>query len=237
VTASRRRTVTVIVAALGVAFVLVWAAVVGPAHLAVQRAESAPGQTSHHRPAGTDNGTDPAKQTSDDQTSARPTGVGQLVQDATAAGLVVGGLFLAGVLLRQLFLSIGRRLSDERLVAPLEPLPGPDAGRAAVGSEHARQREALASADVRNGIVACWVIFEEAAAESQVARQPAETASAFVVRFLHSLDVDPRPVAELAQLFLEARFSTHPLPDDARPRAEQALAAIHRDLVGAGAPT
>ena len=57
-----------------------------------------------------------------------------------------------------------------------------------------------------------------------------------MVRFLHSLDVDPRPVGQLAQLFLEARFSTHPMADDARPRAEQALAAIHQDLVRTGAP-
>ena len=56
-----------------------------------------------------------------------------------------------------------------------------------------------------------------------------------MVRFLHLLDVDPRPVGELARLFLEARFSSHPMPPDARPRAEQALAAIHRDLARTGA--
>jgi len=51
-----------------------------------------------------------------------------------------------------------------------------------------------------------------------------------VIRFLHTLDVDPRPVGLLAGLFQEARFSTHPLPADARSRAELALAGIHADL-------
>ena len=56
-------------------------------------------------------------------------------------------------------------------------------------------------------------------------RLPAETATEFVVRFLHTLDVDPRPVATLAALYHEARFSTHELPADARTRAERRLAA------------
>jgi hypothetical protein len=114
-------------------------------------------------------------------------------------------------------------------------LPDFAAARSAVERDRARQQEALAWSDVRNGIVACWVMFEQAAAESHVEKQPAETASAFVIRFLHLLDVDPRAVGELAQLFLEARFSSHPLPSDARARAESALAAIHQDLAGTGA--
>jgi hypothetical protein len=237
VTASHRRTVTVVVAALGVAFVLVWAAVVGPADLAVHRVAPVPEQPAEPRQPDANQDTTTPEQTSDQQSPENAVSAGQLLQDAAAVGLVVGGLFFLGVLLRQLFLGIGRRLSDERLVVQLDPLPDTEAARAAGEREHGRQREALASADVRTGIVACWVVFEEAAAESHVAREPAETASAFVVRFLHSLDVDPRPVAELAQLFLEARFSTHPMPQDARPRAERALDAIHRDLVLAGAPS
>ena len=52
---------------------------------------------------------------------------------------------------------------------------------------------------------------EEAAADAGVARRPAETATELVVRFLHALDLDPRPVAELARLYHEARFSSHPM--------------------------
>ncbi len=50
------------------------------------------------------------------------------------------------------------------------------------------------------------------------------------MRFLHALDLDPRPVAALAGLYHEARFSTHTLTEDARERAIAALEAIHDDL-------
>ena len=58
-----------------------------------------------------------------------------------------------------------------------------------------------------------------------------------MVRFLHLLDIDPRPVAELERLFHEARFSTHPLAPDARARAQGALADIHRELAQTGVAT
>jgi hypothetical protein len=74
------------------------------------------------------------------------------------------------------------------------------------------------------------VLLEETAANVGIPRLPAETATELVMRFLHTLNVDPRPVARLAELYHEARFSTHDLPADARQRAEQALAAIHADL-------
>jgi hypothetical protein len=51
-----------------------------------------------------------------------------------------------------------------------------------------------------------------------------------VIRFLHTLDVDPRPVAELARLYHEARFSSHDLAPDARSRAQAALEGIRQDL-------
>lgn len=219
----------VIVAALGAAFLLVWAAVVGPGHVTAQPVQSGHEQPVEQQHQRAEQGADDSKVTSDDQ--QKPHG-GPWVQDLVAVVLTVVGLVILTMILRQLFLVIGRRFLDERLVVPLEPLPDLDLARSAVEREHGRQREALATPDVRNGIVACWVVFEEAAAASQVVKQPAETASAFVVRFLHSLDVDPRPVGVLAGLFLEARFSSHPMAADARTRAEQALEAIHHDLAG-----
>jgi hypothetical protein len=67
-----------------------------------------------------------------------------------------------------------------------------------------------------------------------VARAPAETPTEFITRFLHRLDVDPRAAATLAELYHEARFSTHPLPPDARARARAAVEQVHRDLSTAG---
>ena len=95
-------------------------------------------------------------------------------------------------------------------------------------------RDALTGSDVRNGIVACWAFLEDAAAEAGVPRAPSETATELVVRFLHALDVDPRPVSALAALFQEARFSTHPLTEDHTRRARAALDDILRDVAQAG---
>ncbi len=125
---------------------------------------------------------------------------------------------------------LSRELPDKQLVLDLDPLPVVEAGREAMRRDRERYDDALAGSDVRNGIVACWVLLEETAAKVGIPRRPAETATELVVRFLHTLDVDPRPVATLAKLYHEARFSTHELPVDARTRAEQALADIHADL-------
>ena len=233
-TASQRRTVTVLVAALGVAFVLAWGAAAGPDQVIHGGpAQSVTDQADHPTSPGRGTEPDDVVHRSDPPTSHRT--MGAWIQDLAAFALLVAGLFVIGLLLRQLFLRIRRGLPDERLVVPLDPLPDLDVAREAVRRDEQRQYDALTGSDVRNGIVACWVIFEEAAAEANLAKQPAETASAFVVRFLHVLDVDPRPVGVLAQLFLEARFSTHPMPPGARAQAQEALAAIHLDLAVTGA--
>jgi hypothetical protein len=234
VTASQRRTVTVLVAALGVAFLLVWAAAAGPEQVITQQqTESVTDNVDDPTPSEPESDTEETTDNSEKPASAHH--FGTWAQDLAAFALLVAGLSVAWLVLRQLFLRIRLGLADERLVVPLEPLPDFEVAREAIERDQARQREALAQSDVRNGIVACWVMFEQAAAEAHVEKRPAETASAFVVRFLHLLDVDPRAVGVLAQLFLEARFSSHPLPSDARSRAESALAAIHRDLTRTGA--
>ena len=63
----------------------------------------------------------------------------------------------------------------------------------------------------------------------------AETSAEYVVRVLRALDLEPRPIAILAQLFREARFSEHPLGEDARSRARSALEALHGELADRGA--
>ena len=231
-TASHRRTVTVVVAAVAVAFLLVWAAHAGPDQVILeQRTESLTEQVEDTATSETEGpGSEPTQSTED----RAPLSGGDWLRDLTGFALLVTGLLVTGLILRQLLLRIRARLADERLVVPLEPLPDLETARSALERDQQKQRDALAGTDVRNGIVACWIVFEEAAAEADVARQPAETASAFVVRFLHLLDVDPRPVGELARLFLEARFSSHPMPSDAGRHAERALWAIHHDLALTG---
>jgi hypothetical protein len=46
--------------------------------------------------------------------------------------------------------------------------------------------------------------------------------------------VDPGSIGRLAALYREARFSGHPLGEDARTAAEAALRQLHQDLGAAG---
>lgn len=228
-TASGRRTVIVWVAALGAATVLVLAAAVGPAGVVGDLTRDAPvAETAPNDEA-------PAADTSFDRAEDNPahqdrvSDLGGWVQQLLGFGLLLAALWVSSGVLRFVVVRLTREL-PEQLVVDLDPLPDVEHGREALRRDRARYEVALAGSDVRNGIVACWVLLEETAAQVGVTRRPAETPTEFVVRFLHTLDVDPRPVAALASLFHEARFSTHALPADARTRAETALAGIHADL-------
>ena len=82
----------------------------------------------------------------------------------------------------------------------------------------------------RNAIVACWLRLQEVAAEAGVPPRPAETSAEFVVRALHTLDLDPRAIGSLAALYREARFSEHELGEAARDDARSALQRLRDDL-------
>ena len=226
--ASRRRTVIVSVAALGVAFMLVLAAERGPSGVVGDmRTNSPTEQTLPDETPPTDSAerADEAPPKSD-----RVSDLTEWLHELLWFTLLVIGLCVTAAALRALALRLTRELPEKQLVLDLEPLPDVEAGRDALRRDLEKYDAALAGSDVRNGIVACWVLLEETASEVGVTRGPAETSTEFVVRFLHTLDVDPRPVAALSALYQEARFSTHDLPDDARARAEQAVRAIDADL-------
>ena len=229
-TASLRRTVAVVVAALVVAATLVLAASSVPAPLVGER-QDAPAQADRvSEPEPAPEADTPEQAGRDEAPPRAATTLAAWVHDLLAFALLAAGLLVVTSLLRALVVRLVQHLPDQQLVVDLEPLPDLDVARAAVRGDRDRHRQALADGDARNGIVACWVLLEEAAAAAGVARDPSETATELVVRFLHALDVDPRPVASLAGLFHEARFSTHPLGPEARVRAEEALEAIHLDL-------
>jgi hypothetical protein len=84
----------------------------------------------------------------------------------------------------------------------------------------------------RNGIVACWHRFEVQVRAAGLGRQPWETPAEFTLRVLDLVDADPHAVAELAELYREARFSDHPLREPTRAAAVDALERIHRSLRG-----
>ncbi len=91
----------------------------------------------------------------------------------------------------------------------------------------------LADGPPRNGIVRCWMAFEEAATAVDLPPRLTETPTEFLTRLLEQLQVDPRPGVRLAELYHVARFSSHPLTEADRAAARQALLEVHAQL-GAG---
>lgn len=100
------------------------------------------------------------------------------------------------------------------------------AGRAVAG--HAPQLRALLLAgEPRNAIVACWSRLEEVAASAGLQRRSWETSSEFVIRLLDGIAGDGGATERLGILFREARYSRHPITEEAR---REAVALLDRIL-------
>ena len=82
----------------------------------------------------------------------------------------------------------------------------------------------------RNAIVACWLRLEAAAAAAGVEPRPSDTAEEATTRILAERSVDPLAALRLAELYREARFSSHVMDEDARGAAIACLEAIHDGL-------
>lgn len=90
--------------------------------------------------------------------------------------------------------------------------------------------ELLLGGSPRNAIVACWDRFEEQAERAGIARRPWETPSEFTIRLLDAASADSAAVTRLSALYGEARFSTHPITEDQRHQAFEALQRIHESI-------
>lgn len=154
---------------------------------------------------------------------SRPRSLDWMVDLATALFLMA---VLATVLLLVRWLARQRveeqerrvREGDEELVALLE----------ATGDEVRWQ--ALSEGDPRNGVVACWVALEEAVQRAGLRRNRSETAAELTARVLSRWEVDPQAIRDLSDAYREARFSRHPVTEEQREAAVDALERIHADL-------
>jgi hypothetical protein len=81
-----------------------------------------------------------------------------------------------------------------------------------------------------DGVVACWVHLERAAADAGTHRAAPETASELVGRLIERHPVSSAPLFRLAELYREARYSRHELPESARTEARAALEQLHAEL-------
>lgn len=154
----------------------------------------------------------------------RDTTEGPLLRVLSAVGLALL-VWLAVVVvstwLRMLRGIEWRRRSSQRPFAVLPEVPEP-----VVVLDVAAARSALSGGTARNAIVACWLQLEHDAAAAGLERHPAETAAEYTARVVGASSVDPAPIAELAALYREARFSRHELDDSHRERAVTALERV-----------
>lgn len=86
------------------------------------------------------------------------------------------------------------------------------------------RRQLQLSDDPRTAVLTAYAALEEAAAGVGAARQPAETPTEHVTRWLTSVPFDHRPVLELGHLYERARFSYLPITDVDKQSALEALA-------------
>ena len=100
-----------------------------------------------------------------------------------------------------------------------------------IEEDAADQRAELAEeGEPRNAIVACWHRFEQQAVRGGVERRSWQTTAEFVLGALDLVAADRGAVGRLADLYREARFSDHPMTDEHRRAALEALDTIHRSL-------
>ncbi len=95
--------------------------------------------------------------------------------------------------------------------------------RRAVASGQAAMRE---YDDARLAIIACYVAMETSLARAGAARGEAETPDELLSRTVADGLVPAGEAGTLTELFYEARFSSHPLPEGRRGQARQALEVI-----------
>lgn len=84
--------------------------------------------------------------------------------------------------------------------------------------------------ETNEAIIACWMRLEDVAAAAGTERRPAETSAELTRRVLAEHQVTGQTLGHLSELYREARFSAHTLPDSARDEARAALEQIRTEL-------
>ncbi|NYG08029.1 hypothetical protein BJ986_002516 [Phycicoccus badiiscoriae] len=97
--------------------------------------------------------------------------------------------------------------------------------------ESARESEQLlARGTPSNAVIAAWVALEDAVRGAGVLDDGSRTSTELVTTVLRSYRVDRAPLDTLAALYREARFSRHPIAEDQRTMAREALLEVQAEL-------
>lgn len=101
--------------------------------------------------------------------------------------------------------------------------------------EVADSMSSITGGSPRNAIVATWIRLEDALVAAGFEPRAAETPTEFVRRTLTTFALDEQAIGRLADLYREARFSTHELTEAHRDEAVDCLQQLHRQLTRSGA--
>ena len=192
------------------------------------RPVTTPAQTTEPLPSASIALLDEAAPPPQDTSAEMPDGLLLLV------ALLLLGLIAASFFFWTTVLRVGPRLARPRHAGPQPPPgdgaaadqvdPAPLADAVEAGLHH------LQDGSPGEGIVACWVQLERAAADAGTHRAAPDTPSELAGRLIDRHDVTPGPLLRLADLYREARFSRHELPESARDAARAALQAVRTEL-------
>ncbi|PKH38922.1 protein of unknown function [Nocardioides alpinus] len=140
-------------------------------------------------------------------------------------------LTLVVVLVRMAWTQAGpRKRRDAREEVAFTALGEPARLAREIAADAGEQDAVLREGDPRNAIVAAWQRFEVQGDAAGVGRQQWETSSEYALRILDLVAADAGATHRLAALYREARFSDHPITEDHRTQALDALATIRRSL-------
>jgi len=147
--------------------------------------------------------------------------------------LIVAPVVLAAWFLRQLVSlpSLRRRLRFGRAERADEPVEAvADEVRAELAGAVAEGLRELHQGGPGDGVLACWVRLERAAAEAGTHRAAPDTPSELAGKLIDRHGVSSGPLLRLAELYREARFSRHAVPESARAEARAALERLRAEL-------
>jgi membrane protein implicated in regulation of membrane protease activity len=140
--------------------------------------------------------------------------------------VLIGLLSVAAVVVLALFVTRwlqARRTPPPPLRSTLEP---EDDGSAALGDAVRAGRMALQGEDVRAAVIACYAAMEESLIAGGVRRHAADSPADLLRRASEAGLLDGLAPHQLAGLFREARYSTHPMAESDLRRARSALDEI-----------
>jgi Domain of unknown function (DUF4129) len=159
-----------------------------------------------------------------------PDWLGTLVQGA----FLIAGAIVVLLVLRLIVRKVAEIASEVKVPQGLSR-DGPTAGQVVSTEQLAEAVDAglgsVSAGTPSNAIVACWLALERAAASAGVPHRESETPTEFTVRVLAAEDVSQPLLERLAELYREARFSQHDLPESARDEAREALTVLRGQLV------